>query len=57
MQRAELGAELVAYGVTSFFKPWYFDGSTVYWAYPEDTKSNAMESAGRMKAVLTKTST
>ena len=53
MDRAELGAQLVTYGITSFFKPWFFDGKTVNWGQVEETESEALESAKRLKALLT----
>ena len=49
MTRAEIGAELVSYGIDSFFKPWYFDGKTVYWGVPQDTRDIAIHFAHRIK--------
>lgn len=48
----ELGALLVSYGITSFFKPWYFDGKVVYWGNPEQTESDARASAQELKTFL-----
>tara|TARA_B100001093_G_scaffold349568_2_gene334123 strand:+ start:1436 stop:1615 length:180 start_codon:yes stop_codon:yes gene_type:complete len=48
MDRSEFGAELVVYGVESHFKPWFFDGKTVYWGTAQTTKSAAMEVAFAM---------
>ncbi len=50
MQPGNTGAQLMTYGVASYFKPWYFDGRTVYWGDPEHTHSAALAAAGRMKA-------
>lgn len=49
MQSGNTGAQLLTFGVTSYFKPWYFDGKVVYWGDPERTHSAALESAGRMR--------
>ena len=49
MHSGSTGAQLVSYGITSYFKPWYFDGKIVYWGEPERTCSAALESAGRMR--------
>lgn len=49
MQSGNTGAQLVTYGIASYFKPWYFDGKIVYWGEPERTCSAALESAGRMR--------
>ena len=49
MQSGNTGAQLVSYGIASYFKPWYFDGKIVYWGEPERTCSAALESAGRMR--------
>jgi hypothetical protein len=49
MQPGNTGAQLMTYGITAYFKPWYFDGKTVYWGEPERTRSNAEASATRIK--------
>lgn len=49
MQPGNTGAQLMTYGITAYFKPWYFDGRTVYWGDPERTRSDAEHSATRIK--------
>lgn len=49
MQPGNTGAQLMTYGITAYFKPWYFDGRTVYWGEPERTRSSAEASATRIK--------
>lgn len=49
MHSGNTGAQLMTYGITAYFKPWYFDGRTVYWGQPETTRSDAQESAERIK--------
>jgi hypothetical protein len=49
MQPENTGAQLMTCGITAYFKPWYFDGSTVYWGEPELTRSDAEESASKIK--------
>ena len=47
----------MTYGITAYFKPWYFDGSTVYWGEPERTMSDAEESASKIKrSILSRSS-
>lgn len=53
MNSFEVGAKLIAYGVASHFKPWYFDGKIVYWGNAEETKADALASAQRMKDSFT----
>ena len=50
MQPGNTGAQLLTYQVASYFKPWFYDGKTVYWGEPEVTRSAALDSADRMKA-------
>jgi len=52
MNTFEIGAKLIAYGVASCFKPWYFDGKTVYWGNAEETQAEALASAQKMKDSL-----
>jgi len=50
MNTSEIGIKLIAHGVDSYFKPWYFDGKVVYWGNPEQTESDARASAQELKA-------
>ncbi len=52
MNVSETGIKLVAHGVGSYFKPWYFDGKVVYWGNPEQTESGARAAAQELKAFL-----
>jgi len=52
MNTSETGIKLIAYGVESYFKPWYFDGKVVYWGNPEQTESGALAAAQELKAFL-----
>ena len=54
MQPGNTGAQLMTYGIASYFKPWYFDGKVVYWGNPEHTHSAALDAADRMKASVRK---
>jgi len=49
MHSGNTGAQLMTYGITALFKPWYFDGRIVYWGELETTRSDAQESAERIK--------
>lgn len=49
MNTSETGIKLIAHGVESCFKPWYFDGKVVYWGSPEYTESEARASAEQLK--------
>ena len=44
MNISETGIKLIAHGVESYFKPWYFDGKVVYWGNSEQTESDARAS-------------
>jgi hypothetical protein len=50
MDASGTGVKLIAHGVDSYFKPWYFDGKVVYWGNPEQTESDARASAQELKA-------
>ena len=50
MQLGDTGAQLMSYGIASYYKPWYFGGRVVYWGDPEHTRSAALDSADRMRA-------
>ena len=50
MNNYETGIKLIAHGVESYFKPWYFDGKVVYWGNLEQTESDAWASAQELKA-------
>jgi len=52
MNASETGIKLIAHGVDSCFKPWYFDGKVVYWGSPEHTESEARASAEQLKDFL-----
>ena len=49
MHPGNTGAQLLTYGVASYFKPWFFDGKVVYWGEPEVTRSAALDSADRIR--------
>ena len=38
-------------GMMSLFKPWFFDGSVVYWGEPCLTHSAALEAAEILRAI------
>jgi hypothetical protein len=40
-----IGVHLVTFGAGHFYKPWFFDGSAVYWGLWCDTESAAFEQA------------
>ncbi len=52
MNSSGTGIKLIAHGVESYFKPWYFDGKVVYWGNLEQTESDALASAQELKAFL-----
>ena len=52
MVSGEIGAHLSTYGVHAYFKPFYFDGRTVWWGEPEITMSEAMSAAAKIKTSL-----
>jgi len=39
------GVKLVVYGVESWFLPWWWDGSTVWWLPGCDTEAAALRAA------------
>ena len=47
--RDTTGVHLVTLGITPLFRPWFFDGSTVYWGTPCQTYSAALEAAEILK--------
>jgi hypothetical protein len=54
MQPGNTGAQLMSFGMASYFKPWYFDGRIVYWGDPEHTQSAALDAADRMRTSIKK---
>jgi len=54
MNASETGIKLIAHGVESYFKPWYFNGKVVYWGNAEQTESDARASAQQLKDFLLK---
>mgnify|MGYP000069899216 CR=1 FL=1 len=56
MQPGNTGAQLMTYGITAYFRPWYFDGRVVYWGEPEHTRSDAVNSANRIRQSMIKRS-
>ena len=46
------GVHQVKMGLTSLFKPWFFNGAVVYWGGLYDTESEAQAAAEIMKANL-----
>ena len=54
MHEGETGAQIRTIGIQSYFKPWYFDGSTCWWGDPEYTYSSALDAAVRIKASVSK---
>jgi len=45
MNKNEIGVKLIAHGVDSYFRPWYFDGKIVFWGPVEQTRSKGIEQA------------
>ena len=45
------GVHLVTLGIVPLFKPWFFDGSVVYWGEPCQTHSAALEAAEILRAI------
>lgn len=39
------GVKLVTYGIESWFRPWWWDGSTVWWLSAVATEAAALEAA------------
>ena len=46
------GIHQVKLGFRAMFKPWFFDGSIVFWGGLYDTESEALEQAEMMKRAL-----
>jgi len=44
------GAHPVAYGNDTYFKPWFFNGSTVFWRDAQLDRNTALSIAARMAA-------
>ena len=44
-QPDSIGVHLVTFGIEPFFKPWFFNGSVVYWGELCQTYSAALEAA------------
>ncbi len=50
-QPNSVGVHLVTFGIMPLFKPWFFDGSIVYWGDPCPTHSAALEAAEILRAI------
>ena len=50
-QENSVGVQLVTFGIMPLFKPWFFDGSVVYWGEPCHTYSAALEAAEILRAI------
>ena len=50
-QPNSVGACLMTLGMMSLFKPWFFDGSVVYWGEPCLTHSAALEAAEILRSI------
>ena len=50
-QPNSVGVHLVTLGIMSLFKPWFFDGSVVYWGEPCQTHSAALEAAEILRSI------
>ena len=50
-QPNSVGVHLMTLGIMPFFKPWFFDGSIVYWGDPCPTHSAALEAAEILRAI------
>ena len=51
LQPNSVGVRLVTLGIRPLFKPWFFDGSVVYWGEPCNTHSAALEAAEILRAI------
>ena len=54
MYAGETGAQIRTIGISSYFKPWYFDGSICWWGDPEYTLSGALDAASRIEVSVNK---
>jgi len=50
MPAGSYGAHPVAYGLETLFTPWFFNGSTVYWAEPHGEFGAALAVAAAIAA-------
>ena len=50
-QPNSVGVHLMTLGIMTLFKPWFFDGSVVYWGEPCQTHSAALEAAEILRAI------
>lgn len=50
MSAGSYGAQPVVYGQEALFTPWFFNGSTVYWAEPNRELRAALAIAAGMAA-------
>jgi len=50
-QPNSVGVHLVTFGIMPLFKPWFFDGSIVYWGDPCQTHSAALEAAEILRSI------
>ena len=48
------GVQAVIYGFLLRFRPWYFDGKSVWWDKDYELRSDAEEAAVRLKKLVDK---
>ncbi len=51
-ERESIGTQHLKSGLDARFRPWYFDGSTVFWGELCSTEAKALEQAETMKQAL-----
>lgn len=49
MNKNEIGVKLIAHGMVSHFRPWYFDGKIVFYGSVQQTRSKGIEQAQAIK--------
>tara|TARA_R100000152_G_C6582313_1_gene45736 strand:- start:268 stop:420 length:153 start_codon:yes stop_codon:yes gene_type:complete len=47
-----MGVNCIAYGLLFKFKPWYFDGKTVWWGKKYELRSEAEDAAKELKRLV-----
>ena len=48
------GVQAIIYGFLLRFRPWYFDGKSVWWDKDYELRSDAEEAAVRLKKLIDK---
>ncbi len=48
----KMGVNCIAYGLLFKFKPWYFDGKTVWWGKKYELRSEAEDAAKELKRLV-----